>query len=111
MKQVLIFYIGARHSKTGLVEVQVPFDVVEERSMVAEEPNYSLLTPIFCTPKDLEEELEWKKLFKQSFNISPGHFRKFEANLEKKCTDYSNAYVKPRLDDSVEETLTRKATI
>ena len=67
--------------------------------------------PIFCSPKDLEEELEWKKLFKQSFNITPDQFRRFEANLEKKCKDYSIAYVEPRLEDSVDETLARKATL
>jgi len=33
--------------------------------MTTEEGNYSPLTQIFCMPKDLEEELEWKEVFKK----------------------------------------------
>eukprot|EP00984_Skeletonema_dohrnii_P012646 scaffold5158_cov79-Skeletonema_dohrnii-CCMP3373.AAC.1 len=69
---------------------------------------YHPLTPVFYIPRDSVEESAWKERFLQSFHVTPARFRLNEKKLADGCKKHSVRYIAPQLEDSADETISRK---
>lgn len=101
--QELDYKAGRTHEKPPALPPPPPEDLSEAKSNV-----YHPLTPVFCIPRDSVEESEWKERFLQSFHVTPARFRLNEKKLTEGCKKYSIRYIAPQLEDSADETISRK---
>ena len=59
-----------------------------------------------CTQMNEDEEK-----FKQNFKVYPSRFKHIECQLWTRCKDYGITYIPPKLTDSVEAMIARKAAL